>query len=45
MKLITFPGRVVTFMQKDGYFLYKDDDHLSNAGAKLIAEKVLEQME
>lgn len=21
MKLITFPGRVVTFMQKDGYFL------------------------
>lgn len=32
-------------VQKDGRFLYKDDDHLSNAGAKLIVEKILQQME
>ena len=32
-------------VQRDGHLLYKDDDHLSNAGAKLIAEKIMEHME
>ena len=36
-------GRCI--VQKDGRFLYKDDDHLSNAGAKLIAEKIMKHME
>jgi peptidoglycan/LPS O-acetylase OafA/YrhL len=38
----TQPGRCITY--KDGSILYRDDDHLSNAGAKLILEEIVDKM-
>lgn len=36
------PGRCVNAF--DGEVFYRDDDHLSDAGARLVAEKVVEQL-
>ena len=31
-------------VQKQGHSLYRDDDHLSNAGAKLLVDQILQQI-
>jgi hypothetical protein len=39
----TLPERCVTHM--DGTILYRDDDHLSDAGAKLLIKQVLKKLQ